>query len=77
MGDDISVKEIVSTMFENKFNGSVVAEMFTVGFFNSLERTGLNKKMDARAFSYDDLKTIKVLREDLLNAIKTIAKQKV
>lgn len=75
--ENIDKNEIVSMMFENKFNGSDVAEMITIGFFCALERMGLDKKMDARIFNYNDLKSIKIIKEDLFKAIKTIASQKI
>lgn len=74
--ENIDRKAIITTMFENKFNGSDVAEMITLGFFCALERMGLDKKMDARTFNYNDLRSIKIVQDDLLKAIKTIAKQK-
>ena len=75
--ENIDKNEIVSMMFENKFNGSDVAEMITIGFFCALERMGLDKKMDAKIFNYNDLKSIKIIKEDLFKAIKTIASQKI
>ena len=47
LDESVSKPQIVSQMLENKFNGSDVAEMFTVGFFNALERLDMNKKIDA------------------------------
>ncbi|MBE7710839.1 MAG: AAA family ATPase [Cyanobacteria bacterium SIG31] len=76
-GEDVNIKEIVTAMLENKFNGSDVAEMFTIGFFNALERMGLNQKMDAKTFNYNDLKSIRVVKSDLFKAIKTITSQKI
>ena len=64
-------------MFENKFNGSDVAEMITLGFFYALERMGLDKKMDAKTFNFNDLKSIKIIKDDLFRAIKTISRQKI
>lgn len=75
-GDDVSLKELIPLMLENSFNGSDIAEMITNGYFNALERLGLNKKMDARTFSYEDLKSIKIVKRDLTSAITKIAKQK-
>ena len=75
--ENIDNKKLITTMFENKFNGSDVAEMITMGFFCALERMGLDKKMDARIFNYNDLKSIKIVEEDLFKAIKTIANQKI
>lgn len=75
--DDVKKQEIVKMMFENTFNGSDVAEMISVGFFNALERLGMNAKMDLGTFSLADLKSIKVAKEDLVLAIKNISKQKI
>lgn len=75
--ENIDKNGLVKTMFENNFNGSDVAEMITMGFFCALERMGLDKKMDAKTFNYNDLKSIKIVHGDLLKAIKTIAKQKI
>lgn len=77
ISEDVNNEEIISLMFENKFNGSDVAEIITIGFFNALERMGLNLKMDTKTFNYNDMKSIKIVRDDLLKAIKTIAKQKI
>lgn len=68
---------IVKMMFDKKFNGSDVAEMFTIGYFNSLERLGMNKKMDARIFNANDMHNIKVIAEDLVDAITKISSQKI
>lgn len=75
--EDVNKPEIVKMMFENTFNGSDVAEMISVGFFNALERLGMNAKMDAGTFSFEDMKSIKVAKEDLILAIKNISKQKI
>lgn len=75
--DDVQKPEIVKMMFENSFNGSDVAEMISVGFFNALERLGMNAKMDLGTFTRSDLEKIKVAKEDLVLAIKNISKQKI
>ena len=41
-----------------------------------LTKVGLDKKMDAKMFVFEDLKSIKISQEDLLSAIKKLAKQK-
>ena len=74
--NDVSKPEIVKLMLENKFNGSDVAEMITVGYLNALERLGMNQKMDAKIFRFDDLQRIKVSAMDLKNAISKINAQK-
>ena len=51
-------------MFQNKFNGSDVAEMITDAFFNAIERLGLHEKMDARTFGFEDLKRILISKAD-------------
>lgn len=52
-------------MFQNKFNGSDVAEMITDAFFNAIERLGLHEKMDARTFGFEDLKRILISKQTL------------
>ena len=74
--DDVSKPEIVKLMFDNCFNGSDVAEMITVGYMNALERLGMNRKMDAKIFRFDDLKNIKISTADLKDAILKINKLK-
>lgn len=76
-GDDVCVQNLVQMMFENKFNGSDVAEMITNAYFNALERMGLNAKMDARTFTFNDLKSIKISKKDLTESIAQIVKTKV
>jgi transitional endoplasmic reticulum ATPase len=74
---DISKPFVVEYMLDNNFNGSDVAEMFSVGYFNALERLGMNAKMDAKAFRFEDLKRIEVSTTDLMQAINKIGAQKV
>lgn len=74
---DVNIQELVKLMKENEFNGSDVAEMITTGYFNALDRLGMNRKMDARIFSSNDLKIISIARIDLLSALKKIAEQKI
>lgn len=74
--DDINVKEFIPYMFENKFNGSDVAETITNAYFNALERLGMNAKMDAKTFTYNDLKLIKIAKEDIWEAMQKLATQK-
>ncbi len=74
---DVSVPELITEMKDNNFNGSDVAEMISIGYFNALERLGMNAKMDAGTFTMQDLKKISIAREDLISAIKKIAEQKV
>ena len=57
-------------MHSHKFNGSDIAETITNAYFGTIERLGLDKKMDARTFVFEDLKSIKISQEDLLNAVK-------
>lgn len=76
IGEDVSKEEIIKTVFENKFNGSDVAEMLTVGYYNALERLGMNAKMDAKTFRFEDLKRIRVNMGDLTKAITKISVQK-
>lgn len=73
---DVSKPEIVKLMFENKFNGSDVAEMIMTGYMNALERLGMNRKMDAKTFRFDDIKSIFISKTDLEAAIKKIHAQK-
>lgn len=75
--DDVSLAELIPQMKEKEFNGSDVAELITIGYFNALERLGINAKMDAGTFSSKDLELISIGKVDLLNAIKKIASQKV
>ena len=70
------ISEIIKKMFDNKFNGSDVAETVTDSYFNALERMGMNKKMDAKTFCYNDLKEIMINKDDLLKAVERIVKQK-
>ena len=74
--DDVNVKDFIPYMFENKFNGSDVAEIITNGYFNALERLGMNAKIDAKTFTYNDLKLIKISKDDIWNAMKKLADQK-
>lgn len=74
--DSVSKDELAKTMLENKFNGSDVAEMVTLGYYNALERLGINRKMDNKTFMLSDLKKIKIAQEDFTQAIAKIAKQK-
>ena len=74
--DDINVKDFIPFMFANKFNGSDVAETITNAYFNALERLGMNAKMDAKTFTYNDLKLIKIAKEDIWNAMRKLAAQK-
>ena len=72
----IPITEIIKKMFDNKFNGSDVAEAVTDSYFNAIERMGMNKKMDAKTFCYNDLKEIMINKDDLLKAVERIIKQK-
>ena len=73
---NVSKQSIVSQMFENKFNGSDVAEMVAIAYFNALDRLGMNRKMDAKQFLFEDLRKILISKEDLELAIKKIGLQK-
>ncbi len=75
--DDVSIKDFIPLMLEKNFNGSDIAEMITNGYFNALERLGFNRKMDAKTFTYNDLKSIKISKIDLTKAFEKLAKQKV
>lgn len=75
--NNVNKEELTRLMFENKFNGSDVAETISDAYFNALERLGMNAKMDANTFCYEDFKKIFLSQEDLLLAIKRIAKQKI
>ena len=74
---DVSIKDFIPLMIKDKFNGSDIAEFITLGYFNALDRLGLNKKMDAKVFNYHDLKSIKISKSDLMKAYKSLAKQKI
>ena len=74
--DNVDVKEFIPFMLENNFNGSDVAETITNAFFNTLERLGLNAKIDAKTFTYEDKKLIKIAKEDIWAAMKKLATQK-
>ena len=74
--DNVSKDELAKTMLEKKFNGSDVAEMVTLGYYNALERLGINQKMDNKTFMLSDLEKIKIAQEDFSQAIAKIAKQK-
>lgn len=73
---DVSVEKLVTAMFQNKFNGSDVAEMITDAFFNAIERLGLHEKMDARTFGFEDLKRILISKADFEKALERLSKQK-
>ncbi len=73
---DVSVENLIQKMFAGKFNGSDVAEMISDAYFNALERLGMFAKMDAKKFSYDDLKSISISFADFEKAIGRILKQK-
>lgn len=75
--DDVSLPELITKMKEWEFNGSDVAELITIGYFNALERLGINAKMDAGTFSSRDLQLISIAKTDLLDALKKIATQKI
>lgn len=75
--DDISISELIPLMKDSMFNGSDVAELITIGYFNALERLGINTKMDAGTFCSKDLKLISIAKVDLLDAFTKIAKQKI
>ena len=74
---DVNIQEFIPLMLEAKFNGSDVAELITNGYFNALDRLGLNKKMDAKIFNYNDLKSIKISKADLMKAYHSLVKQKI
>ncbi len=74
--NDVSVPELIKEMKNSNFNGSDVAEMISIGYFNALERLGMNAKMDAGTFTMQDMKNISIAREDLISAFKKIASQK-
>ncbi len=76
IGNDVSRDELAQIMLDNKFNGSDVAEMVTLGYYNALERLGINEKMDNKTFMLSDLEKIKIAKEDFLQAISKLAKQK-
>ena len=74
--NDVPVEAIAKQMHDNAFNGSDVAEAVSDAYFNALERLGMNEKMDAKNFSFEDFKKIFISKEDFLSAIRRIAKQK-
>lgn len=74
--DDFNKEAIIDTIHSYKFNGSDIAETITNAYFGAIERLGLDKKMDTKTFIFEDLKSIKISQEDLLSAIKKLAKQK-
>ena len=74
---DVKIDELAPIMLQHKFNGSDVPEMISDSYFNALERLGMNAKMDAKTFGYDDLKSIRIAKQDLMKAIERIAKQKI
>ena len=51
-------------------------QIITNGYFNALERLGMNAKIDAKTFTYNDLKLIKISKDDIWNAMKKLADQK-
>ena len=73
----MKIDELAPIMLQHKFNGSDVPEMISDSYFNALERLGMNAKMDAKTFGYDDLKSIRIAKQDLMKAIERIAKQKI
>lgn len=75
--DDIVLPDFIKAMKQAEFNGSDVAEMISIGFFNSLERLGMNAKMDAGTFTMQDMKSISISKEDLYSALKKITAQKI
>ena len=77
LDNDVSKSAIVEMMLAEKFNGSDVAEMFTVGYMNAIERLGFDKKMDAKLFRFEDLNSLKVITKDLVDAIAKISAQKI
>lgn len=74
---DVSLSELIAQMKEWEFNGSDVAELITLGYFNALERLGINAKMDAGTFCSKDLQLISIAKTDLTDALKKIANQKI
>lgn len=74
--DNVSLPEFIQHMKNCEFNGSDVAELITLGYFNALERLGINEKMDAGTFCTKDLQTIKIASDDLHKALKKITSQK-
>ncbi len=76
LANNVNVNELVKTMFENKFNGSDVAETISDAFFNVLERLGLNQKMDNNTIVYSDIEKITLTKNDFIKAIHRIIKQK-
>lgn len=77
LDNDVSKSAIIDLMLAEKFNGSDVAEMFTVGYMNAIERLGFDKKMDAKLFRFEDLNSLKVITKDLVDAIAKISAQKI
>lgn len=75
--EDIDKTKIFAYMFSKKFNGSDIAETITNAYFNALERLGMTAKMDAGIFTYEDLKLIKICKEDIWNSMEKLAKQKI
>lgn len=75
--DDVSLPELITKMKEWEFTGSDVAEIITLGYFNALERLGINAKMDAGTFCAKDLQLISIAKADLMDALKKIANQKI
>lgn len=74
--NEVSVEEIAKQMHEGEFNGSDVAETISDAYFNALDRLGMNEKMDAKKFSFEDLKKIFISKEDFITAINRIKLQK-
>ena len=74
--NEVSIEEIAKQMHEGEFNGSDVAETISDAYFNALDRLGMNEKMDAKKFSFEDLKKIFISKEDFMTAINRIKLQK-
>lgn len=69
-------EEICSKMFEEEFNGSDIAETFSIAYLHSLDRLGIAKKMDDNTFLPSDLKNIAVSKDDMDYALWSIINMK-
>ncbi len=76
LAEDVNINEIAKTMFEHKFSGSDAAEVVTDAFFNVLERTGLNAKIDNKTVNYSDMKNLSLSKTDFIKAIQRLISQK-
>ena len=74
--ENIDADDICNLMYENKFNGANIVEVFGMAHKQALKRNGLIEKMRNETITQEDNNNFKIEQTDFIAAVYSIAEMK-